>query len=76
MHGGGAAPGDVTAPLPPLPVALLAQLAAGFLLSSWLVYRREQHLRARFLGSRQAAACLAGARQGHKPSSLASGSEL
>jgi len=45
--------------------ALLAQLLLGFLLSSCLVYRREAHLRASFLNSRRAAACLAapGSRQ-------------
>lgn len=49
--------------------ALLAQLLLGFLLSTCLVYRREAELRARFLNSRRAAACLAasGSRQKRPP---------
>ena len=49
-----------------LPVAMMAQLGAGFLLPSLLVSMREARLRAGFLLSRRAAACLAGGRKGQQ----------
>jgi hypothetical protein len=54
-----------------LPAAMMAQLVAGFLLSSLLVYMREARLRAGFLASRRAAAGLAGGRgKGQKAAAL------
>ena len=62
---------------PPLPALVAAQLAIGFGLGSWLAYQRDAALRARFLRSRRAAACLqptalpggggGGRRQGRPP---------
>lgn len=48
-----------------LSLALVAQLLIGFLLSSLLVYHREDRLRFCFLRSRRAAACLGDPRKGH-----------
>lgn len=54
-------PTPTTAALP-LAATIGAQLLVGFVASSCLIYRQEARLRARFLHSQRAAACLHGGR--------------
>lgn len=50
--------GPAAAAAMPLPAVVSCQLALGFGLGTWLAYTRDARLRARFLRSREAAACL------------------